>query len=256
MAKIKTGFLVGQMVEDFPAVGGSSPNSVVATDQYVFVSNGNNDCVSVIDVKTSKVLKNIGLSLDAILGNLRGIIPFGLALSPDAKRLFVAEAGINAVAVVDIPTLTVLGHIPTGWFPSKLKVSLDGKKLIVANAKGFGSGPNGGKNFQLGLKGSYIGSLMNGTVSVMDIPTDTELKAETEQVLANNFTFHPVSEVKPTNNPIPAFPGQKQSPIKHIVFLAKENRTYDEVFWTDDHRQRRLDAGPLRRGCNGKSAKG
>ena len=165
------------MVEDFPAVGGSSPNSVVATDQYVFVSNGNNDCVSVIDVKTSKVLKNIALSPDQIvgpdrLGNLRGIIPFGLALSPDQKRLYVAEAGINAVAVIDVPTLAVLGHIPTGWFPSKLKVSPDAKKLIVANAKGYGSGPNGGRTFQLGPKGSYIGSLMNGTVSVMDIPTD------------------------------------------------------------------------------------
>lgn len=234
-AKIKTGFLVGQMIEDFPAVGGSSPNSVVATDQYVFASNGNNDCVSVIDVKTNKVVRNIPLSPDARLGNLRGVIPFGLALSPDGRRLFVAESGINAVAVIDVPTLTVLGHIPTGWFPSKLKVSLDGKKLIVANAKGYGSGPNGGKSFKLGAQGSYIGSLMNGTVSVMDIPTDAQLKAETEQVIANNFTIRPASEVKPTANPIPAFAGQKVSPdgrtpIKHIVFISKENRTYDEIF--------------------------
>ncbi len=239
-AKIKTGFLVGQLVEDFPAVGGSSPNSVVATEQYVFVSNGNNDCVSVIDVKTSAVVKNIALSPDSRLGKLRGVIPFGLALSParnggPAQRLYVAEAGINAVGVIDVPTLSVVGHIPTGWFPSKLKVSLDGRKLIVANAKGYGSGPNGGKNYTIGPKGSYIGSLMNGTVSVMDIPTDrdggtTQLKAETEQVIQNNFTIRPVSEIKPTTNPIPAFAGQKASPIKHIVFIAKENRTYDEIF--------------------------
>ena len=234
-AKIKTGFLVGQMVEDFPAVGGSSPNSVVATDQYVFVSNGNNDCVSVIDVKTNAVVKNIALSPDARLGNLRGVIPFGLALSPDSKRLFVAEAGINAVAVVDVPTLTVIGHIPTGWFPSKLKVSADNKKLVVANAKGYGSGPNGGRNYKLGAQGSYIGSLMNGTVSVMDIPSDADLKAETEQVIRNNFVIRPVTDVPQTSNPIPAFAGQRDSPnggspIKHIVFIAKENRTYDEVF--------------------------
>ncbi|MEZ0541999.1 hypothetical protein [Fibrella arboris] len=232
-AKVKTGFLVGQMVEDFPAVGGSSPNSVVATEQYVFVSNGNNDCVSVIEVKTSKVIKNIALTPDARLGKLRGVIPFGLALSPDQKRLFVAEAGINAVAVVDVPTLTVTGHIPTGWFPSKIKVSLDGKKLIVANAKGFGSGPNGGKTFRLGERGSYIGNLMNGTVSVMDIPTDAALKTETEQVIQNNFTFTPIGNVPATSNPVPAYAGQKRpegaSPIKHIVFIAKENRTYDEV---------------------------
>ncbi len=234
-AKIKTGFLVGQMVEDFPAVGGSSPNSVVATDQYVFVSNGNNDCVSVIDVKTNAVVKNIMLSPDARLGKLRGVIPFGLALSPDSKRLYVAEAGINAVAVVDVPTLAVIGHIPTGWFPSKLKVSPDGKKLIVANAKGYGSGPNGGRTFKLGTQGSYIGSLMNGTVSVIDISSDAELKAETEQVIQNNFTFRSVADVPKTSNPIPAFAGQKESPnggspIKHIVFIAKENRTYDEIF--------------------------
>lgn len=244
-AKIKTGFLVGQgyglpMVEDFPAVGGSSPNSVVATDRYVFVSNGNNDCVSVIDVNTSAVVKNIALSPDVRLGNLRGVIPFGLALSPDGRRLFVAEAGINAVAVVDVPTLSVAGHIPTGWFPSKLKVSSNGKRLIVANAKGYGSGPNGGQTYKLGDKGSYIGSLMNGTVSVMDIPADADLKAETRQVIQNNFTFKPVAEVPQTSNPIPAFAGQKESrnggspnggsPIKHIVFIAKENRTYDEIF--------------------------
>jgi YVTN family beta-propeller protein len=238
-AKIKTGFLVGQMVEDFPAVGGSSPNSVVATDRYVFVSNGNNDCVSVIDLATNVVVKNIALSPDSRLGTLRGIIPFGVALSPDKNRLYVAEAGINAVAVIDVPTLAVLGHIPTGWFPSKLKTSLDGKKLIVANAKGFGSGPNGGKAFRLGERGSYIGNLMNGTVSVIDVPDDASLKAETEQVVRNNFHFTPLPvgerAVRRVGrgegvHPIPAFGGQRDSPIKHIVFIAKENRTYDEVF--------------------------
>ena len=86
-AKIKTGFLVGQLIEDFPAVGGASPNSLVANDKYVFVSNGNNDCISAIDIQTNKVVKNIPLSIDARLGKLRGVIPFGVALSPDKKRL-------------------------------------------------------------------------------------------------------------------------------------------------------------------------
>ncbi|GAA4415376.1 beta-propeller fold lactonase family protein [Nibrella viscosa] len=228
-AKIKTGFLVGQLIEDFPAIGGSSPNSVVATDQYVFVSNGNNDCISVIDIKKDTVVRNIPLSSDPRLGKWRGVIPFGVALSPDGKRLYVAEAGINAVGVIDVPTMQVIGHIPTGWFPSKLKVSLDGKKLIVANAKGFGSGPNGGKNFQIGPEGSYIGGLMKGTVSVIDIPADAQLAAETRQVVDNNFRFSPVPTGRHTN-PIPLYPRHKESPIKHIVFIAKENRTYDEIF--------------------------
>jgi YVTN family beta-propeller protein len=232
-SKIKTGFLVGEMVEGIPAVGGASPNSVVATERYVFVSNGNNDCISVIDAKKHKVVKNIFLRPDKRLGKLRGMIPYGVALSPDARRLYVAEAGINAVGVIDVASLNVLGHIPTGWFPSKLKVSHDGKKLIVANAKGFGSGPNGGKDFNPAEKGSYIGNLMDGTVSVMDIPPDARLAAETEQVIKNNFALGLSSSAAfawRKDNPIPLYPGQKQSPIKHIVFIAKENRTFDEVF--------------------------
>ena len=232
-SKIKTGFLVGEMVEGIPAVGGASPNSVVATERHVFVSNGNNDCISVIDVRKNKVVKNVFLRPDDRLGRLRGMIPYGVALSPDARRLYVAEAGINAVGVIDVSSLKVLGHIPVGWFPSKLKVSNDSKKLIVANAKGYGSGPNGGRDFNPGQRGSYIGNLMDGTVSVMEIPPDAALAAETEQVIKNNFAFDLPSSAAFTwrkNNPVPLYPGQKSSPIKYIVFIAKENRTFDEVF--------------------------
>ncbi len=178
-ARVKTGILVGQIVEDFPAVGGSSPNSVVATHNRVFVSNGNNDSISVIDTEKDEVINTIELKIDPRLGNLRGAIPFGLALSPDGRRLYVAEAGINAVAVIDVSTPSVLGHIPTAWFPSKLAVSRDGKKLIIANAKGFGSGPNGGPAFEPGPEGRYIGNLMNGSVSSLDIPKDKDLREET-----------------------------------------------------------------------------
>ncbi len=232
VSKVKTGVLVGEEVEGIPAVGGSSPNSLVATDQFVYVSNGNNDNISVIDAKENKIVSSIELKLDERLGNLKGVIPFGLAISPDQKRLYVAEAGINAVAIVDITTRKVLGHIPTGWFPSKLKVTPDGKQLVVSNAKGFGSGPNGGKNFKPSFEGranDYIGSLMLGTVSVIDIPTDAELSKLTEKVVANNFSFKEV-EASTVKNPIPVFPKEKKSPIKYIVFISKENRTYDEVF--------------------------
>ncbi len=232
VSKVKTGVLVGEEVEGIPAVGGSSPNSLVATDQFVYVSNGNNDNISVIDAKENKIVSSIELKLDERLGNLKGVIPFGLAISPDQERLYVAEAGINAVAIVDIATQKVVGHIPTGWFPSKLKVTPDGKQLIVSNAKGFGSGPNGGKNFKPSFEGrsnDYIGSLMLGTVSVIDIPTDAELSVLSAKVVANNFSFKEV-EASTDKNPIPVFPKEKESPIKYIVFISKENRTYDEVF--------------------------
>jgi YVTN family beta-propeller protein len=232
-ARIKTGVLVGEMVEGIPAVGGSSPNSVAATDSLVFVSNGNNDTISVIDTEKDAVIQKIRLTLDERLKSLRGTIPFGLALSPDQRRLFVAEAGINAVAVIDTQNGRVLGHIPTGWFPSKVAVSRDGRSVLVGNAKGFGSGPNGGPDFVAGPEGTYIGNLMKGTVSIMPIPGDADISKETDQVIANNFRFE-----KPDTedfgwrkgNPIPLYPGEKKSPLRHIVFVVKENRTFDEIF--------------------------
>jgi YVTN family beta-propeller protein len=233
VAKTKTGHLVGALVEGIPAVGGASPNSLVATDKYVFVTNGTNDNISVISIENDTVVNTIFLKPDERVKQFRGVIPFGMTLSPDNKKLFVACSGINAVAVIDAEKFTVQGYIPTGWFPAKLKVSNDGKKLIVSNAKGFGSGPNGGSTFNPGPEGSYIGSLMKGTVQVLDIPSDEELKKYTEQVIANNFSFEKASSSKfatRKNNPVPLYPGEKASPIKHIVFISKENRTYDEVF--------------------------
>ena len=233
IAKTKTGNLVGDLVEGIPAVGGSSPNSLVATDDYVFVTNGTNDNVSVISIEKDTVVSTIYIKPDSRMKQFRGVIPFGLALSPDQEKLFVACSGINAVAVVDVSKLEVVGFIPTGWFPAKLKVSNDGKKLIVANAKGFGSGPNGGSTFERGPEGSYIGSLMKGTVQVLDIPDDEELKTMTAEVIANNFDFQKASSQKfywRRDNPVPLYPSEKESPIKHIVFISKENRTYDEVF--------------------------
>ncbi|HEC41401.1 MAG TPA: hypothetical protein ENI20_01055 [Bacteroides sp.] len=233
VAKIKTGHLVGSLVENIPAVGGSSPNSIVATDNYVFVSNGTNDNISVISVEQDTVVNTIYLKPDDRIRQFRGVIPFGLALSPDQQRLYVAESGINAVAVINVSDFKVMGHIPTGWFPSKVEVSTDGKKLIIANAKGYGSGPNGGAHFEQGPEGSYIGSLMKGTVQIVEIPSDEQLSEMTERVISNNFYFRkaddPDFKIR-RNNPIPLFPGEKESPIKHIVFISKENRTYDEVF--------------------------
>ncbi len=232
-AKIKTGHLVGALIEGIPAVGGSSPNSMVASANHVFVSNGTNDNISVISIAEDTVIQSIPLKPDKRVRQFRGVIPFGLALSPDQKKLFVAESGINALGVIDVQNLKVLGHIPTGWFPAKVQITGDGAHIVVTNAKGFGSGPNGGKSFVPGPEGSYIGSLMKGTVEVLDMPTEEELKSMTAKVIGNNFKFTEVSDNKHKlrqSNPIPLYPGAKESPIKHIVFISKENRTYDEVF--------------------------
>lgn len=231
--RIKTGILVGDLVDGIPAVGGASPNSLVASDKYVFVSNGNNDCISVIDFEQDTVIKNIFLHPDPRVSKLRGVIPFGLTLSVDQKQLFVAEAGINAIGVIDAEKLEVLGHIPAGWFPSKVKTTPDGKSLIVTNAKGFGSGPNGGNNFTEGPEGNYVGNLMKGSVSIMEIPDASTLEQLTQQVIHQNFKFKKADASALTarkGNPVPVYPGADTSPIKHIIFISKENRTYDEVF--------------------------
>jgi len=231
-ARIKTGNLVGQMVEGIPAVGGSSPNSLVATSDYIFVSNGNNDNITVIDIRNDSVITEIFLKPDDAIKQFRGVIPFGLAVSPDEKKLFVAESGINAIGVIDLKTFKVTGHIPAGWFPSRLKVTPDGKNLIVTNAKGYGAGPNGGKNFTEGGEGTYIGNLMKGTVSIIKIPSRKELRKMTSCVITNNFRKDKAERLLKIrkDNPIPLYGGEKESPIKHSVFISKENRTYDEVF--------------------------
>ncbi len=238
ISKIKTGSLVGQMVEGIPALGGSSPNSIVAAGNYIFISNGTNDNITVLDGREQKIITHIKLNPEPLLATKRGIIPFGLAVSPDEKQVYVAESGINAIGVIDVESLKVIGHIPTGWFPAKLKVTPDGKKLIVANAKGFGSGPNGGYTFTAGYEGSYIGSLMKGTVEIIDIPTQDQLMVYSKQVIENNFLIGKTESASfdwRKNNPIPLFPKQKETPIKHIVFISKENRTYDEIFGQVQH---------------------
>ncbi len=230
--KIKTGNLVGQMVEGIPAVGGSSPNSLAITDRYLFVSNGNNDNISVIDTENDTIVKEIFIKPHEAVKQFRGVIPFGLAVDPGFRRLYVAESGINAIGVIDIKSLEVKGHIPAGWFPSRIKVTSDGKNLIVTNAKGYGSGPNGGRDIPVGPEGSYIGNLMKGTVSVIEIPDNNELKKMTYRVVENNFMIEDAENAASVrmDSPVPLYGGQKDSPIKHLVFISKENRTYDEVF--------------------------
>ena len=231
IAKAKTGHLVGEKLEEFPAVGGSSPNSLAATEDFVFVSNGSNDSITVIDARTGERVEDIDLDFHPAAARLRGMIPFGLALSPDLQTLYVAEAGINAVGVIDVKEGKVLGHIPTAWFPSKLAVSPDGKKLYVSCAKGLGSGPNDGPNHVPGDP-TGIGDLMRGYVVITDVPDSPEaLDALTAETVANNVALYPYAEdAREKGNPVPPAPKAWESPIKHIIYVTKENRTYDEVY--------------------------
>jgi len=114
--------------------GGSSPSGVLAAGGKVFVSNANDDSITVVDAATNKVEAEIEIRIPGF-ETLRGVLPIGMAYHEASGRLLVAEAGINAVAVIDVRQRRVLGHLPTGWFPTR--VALDGDTVLVANAKGW-----------------------------------------------------------------------------------------------------------------------
>jgi len=149
-----------------------------------------------------------------------------LALSPDAHTLYVAEAGINAIGVMELQGENAMlkGHIPVGWWPSSVQISPDGKTLYVANANGRGALPN--DTFPPDNLGSPKSSTL-GTVNIIPVPSDTQLADYTERVLDNNgFEDQPAA---PGNNPIPSQYGTRSAQIKHVIFINKENSTYDQL---------------------------
>lgn len=226
ISKEKTGYRMGAMVEGVEVEGGSSPNSIAAGDK-VYVSNATNDNISVLDPNTGKVTDTIRLTIDPRIDRYRGMIPFGIDLSNDGSKLFVALSGINAVGIIDTRTKNVLGYIPTGWFPTKLQISPDDRYLYVVSARGLGSGPNGGKNFVLTKNGTYVGDIMLGTFEKISLD-NIDFVATTKAVINNTFREVIVNDDK--KNPLPPAPGIRKSPVKHIIYITKENRTFDEVY--------------------------
>ena len=198
-------------------VGGASPSAVVADRDQVFVTLAHQDSVALISPDGRRLQAEIPLQPfplakyhDAQGQPLRGIMPSGLALGPG--RLYVTEAGINALAVIDTKTAKVVQQRPVGWNPSAVALSVDGKSLYVVNTKGKGTGPNAGSRFNSEASGSYIGELAFGSVSVL--PVDGQ-DAST-QVLRNN------EAALTTAGRLPH--------VKHVFLIIRENRTFDEVF--------------------------
>ncbi len=226
---VKTGPLVGEHEDGVDVYSGSHPNSVVVGPEAIYVANGNNDSISILDLKTYEERGRIDLSL--LRGEdrrLRGVQPVGLALSPDAAALYVAEAGVNALGVIRLNGKQghVVGHIPTGWWPSSVRVSADGRSLYVANARGRGAGPN-----FVGESHSPKFTVL-GTVNIIRTPDDRMLDAYTERVYVNNgfATKRGDDDDQGRNesrNPIPSQAGKASDQIKHIIFINKENATHD-----------------------------
>ena len=189
----------------------------------LFVANANSDSVSVIDTGADRVTAtlNVRLFRSAPLGSS----PNALVVSRDGKTLFVANAANNAVAVLspDHTRNPVRGFIPTGWYPTAVALSEDGKQLCVASGYGFGSlavtpPERKGRSYRDRA----------GIVSILEVPDRTHLKLMTRQVMANNRAEQKPSKPEDSRYPIPMGLADP-SPIRHVFYIIKENRTYDQV---------------------------
>ena len=224
----------------------SHPNELIQnkSGKYLFVANANDNSVSVIDIKSRKVIEVISAALYPT--KLTGSTTNGLALSADEKTLYIANANNNCLAVfnVSIPgKSSSKGFIPTGWYPTNVRTI--GKKIFVSNGKGFTSmaNPNGpqpikktdNSGVHTGItpqaEVQYIGGLFKGTLSIINQPSEVEMKTFSKQVYANtpfNKQLETISRGA-ENNPVPHRQGVK-SPIKYVFYVIKENRTYDQIF--------------------------
>ena len=224
--RLKTGLLLGAPSDQGKTVGGSAPDFLAANGDSVFVSNGNNDTLERLDLRQRRIVAKERLVPSPLVALLRGVSPAGLALSPDGRRLYAAELGINAIAVLDAGDLRVLGHIPTAWYPYRLAVSPDGRHLACICFRGFGNGPNAGRQRP---QNEFLG--MRGVLSIMEVPPDDALKEMTARVLAYNGIVDNEADRPMMSSPvIPTRPGQPSKEIRYVVFIAKENHTYDTIF--------------------------
>jgi YVTN family beta-propeller protein len=216
---------------------GDHPNALLLSPdgKILFVANANSNTVTLIDTASNKPLCDVSTALHP--NSLEGSTPNALAISKDGKTLLVANADNNDVAVVDASdprNARVKGFIPVGWYPTGVHFSADEKKIYVINGKGTISfanpqGPTPFRNRDDSTE--YIARLMQGSLSVIPAPDKTALDGYTAKVYKNS-PYQPENAVTMTpdpRNPIPASVGGT-SPIKHVIYIIKENRTYDQFF--------------------------
>jgi YVTN family beta-propeller protein len=219
-------------------VVGQHPAGLAATPdgRHVVVANAHSDTVSVIDATGRKVVETISTRPAEKL--MFGSTPNALTFSSDGQTLYVANGTNNAVAVVKFspPKSQLLGCFPTGWYPAAIALDAKRQVLFVANTKGVGSRSIGWQG-KREVKGQKVFGFNShdylGTVSLARIPRVEELAAHTKTVLENNRLTDSISALAPPRPgvkplPIPARHGEP-SVFKHVIYIIKENRTYDQV---------------------------
>ena len=217
---LKEGHVIGEITV------GLHPNAIIASPDgsAIYVANGNSDEVSVISTKTDSVIQTISIRLDQAFNPYVGDAPNALAIDPTGTTLYVACGMDNAIAVVSLTGKpTVKGFIPVEAYPGGLTIR-DGK-LYVCNLEGEGS--------RVKKNDSYTPHNESATVSIIPIPRDNELPALTKRVEESCMQFRtkltqllPRPDVAP--RPVPERIGEPSS-IKHVIYIIKENRTYDQV---------------------------
>ncbi len=220
---LKTNQLTGEI-----EVGLHPSGMVFSPDRSIlYVACANSDVISVIDTETDKVVRTVSVHRDPNLPFGSG--PNSLAISPDGRFLYVANGTENAVCVIEtaVPE-KITGLIPTGWYPGAVITDSSGKWLFVTNVKG-----NGSRNQRTDRAG-YNSHDHLGSVSILPVPDQTKLEEMTAVVKRNNsLASEAGSSMKGMKKnaivPVPWLPAQK-SVFKHVVYIIKENRTYDQVF--------------------------
>jgi len=206
------------------------PNEMLLSKsgKNLFVANANRNTVTILDTDSGRTKETLVAEL--IPNSPPGSTPNSLALSPDEKLLFVANANINTVAVFEVSELgksRSLGFIPVGWYPTSVRVTPDGKRLLVTNGKGLISkanrlGPQPTREPPASVR-EYIGGLFHGTLSIIDLPARDRLEAQMKRYTAQAYACMPKTN---------AITGAdvRHLPIKYCIYIIKENRTYDQVF--------------------------
>jgi DNA-binding beta-propeller fold protein YncE len=219
---------------------GSHPTALLLSpnEKILYVALSNADAVAAVSSADGKVLRY--LSANAPGQKYGGSWPTALAQSRDGKRLFVADSSLDAVAVFDTSQIDAdqinsgrvaqpndpqpaLGFIPTDWYPSALAVN--GDDLLIATAKGEGTGPNkamGKTPYELKRqRHPYIPTLLRGSIAKLNIAsTLTKLSQLTRVVEQDNLLHGDPGKIQFADG---------KSPIKHVIYVIKENRTYDQV---------------------------
>jgi YVTN family beta-propeller protein len=205
---------------------GSHPEGMVADPvrDLVYVAVANRDLIAVIDTASQSVVNLISVARPQGLG----AGPVKLAVTPDGRTLYSADSGEDAVVAISLvqrtsaprlPAYRVIGRLPTAAYPDDVQVTPDGSQLIWIAGKGFGSGPT---------EGAYVLDMLIGRVGVLPLPTDQQMREET--AVANRQVTPYNREAQPSGSPIPAPGGGPSQQIKHVYYIVRENRTYDQIF--------------------------